>query len=65
MLLKALETQYPELVVLGAWMNEVNSSIDQSAVPLITGELSRKYLMVEVFGETKVTVRDPNPPPAP
>jgi hypothetical protein len=62
-LLKALETQYPEVVVLGAWMNEVNSSLDQRAVPLITRELSRKYLMVDVFGETKVTVRDPAPPP--
>jgi hypothetical protein len=65
LLLKVLEEQYPEVVVLGAWMNEVNSSLDQRDVPLITRELGIRYRLDQVFGESKVCVRNPAPPAAP
>jgi hypothetical protein len=64
LLLKALEEQYPTVVVLGAWMNEVNSSLDQRDVPLITRELGIRYRLDQAFGESKVCVRNPAPDPA-
>jgi hypothetical protein len=46
-------------------MNEVNSSLDQRDVPLITRELSIRYRMDQVFGESKVCVRNPVPSASP
>jgi 4-amino-4-deoxy-L-arabinose transferase-like glycosyltransferase len=54
LILKALEYQYPEAVVLGAWMHEINTTIEQHHLPILLKELADKYEIEEVFGESKV-----------
>jgi len=56
-ILKALDYQAPTLVVLGAWMHEINTTIDQRYLPVILEELDAKYELAEVMGETKVMTR--------
>ena len=57
LVLKAFDLQYPEMVVLGAWMYELNTTIDQRHLPIILEELDAKYELREYFGESKVLVR--------
>lgn len=61
LVLKAFDLQYPDVVVLGAWMHELNTSIDQRYLPIILEELEAKYELREYFGETKVLVRRKTP----
>ena len=57
LMIKAFEEQIPEQVVLGAWMHELNTTIEQRHLPILLEELTDKYELVEVFGESKVMVR--------
>jgi hypothetical protein len=61
MILLALQEQIPDKVVLGAWMYEINTTIDQRHLPIILDELTSKYALEKVFGETKIMLRNPNP----
>jgi len=65
LLLKAFDEQYPVVVVLGAWMYELNTTIDQKHLPILLKELDNKYELVEVFGESKVMIRKPPAPAVP
>jgi hypothetical protein len=57
LVLKAFDLQYPDVVVLGAWMYELNTTIDQRHLPLILEELEAKYQLQEYYGETKIMSR--------
>lgn len=61
LILKAFDEQHPTVVVLGAWMYELNTSIDQKYLPIILEELDTKYKLEEVFGESKVMTRKTDP----
>ena len=45
--------------VLGAWMYELNTTIDQRHLPVILEELDAKYELQEYYGETKILSRRP------
>ncbi len=57
LVLKAFDLQYPDVVVLGAWMHELNTTIDQRHLPIILEELETKYQLEEYYGETKILTR--------
>jgi hypothetical protein len=57
LVLKAFDLQYPDVVVLGAWMHELNTSIDQRHLEIILQELETKYELQEYYGESKVLTR--------
>jgi len=57
LLLKAFDYQYPEVVVLGAWMHEINTTIAQHHLPIILKELDDRYELAEVFGESKILTK--------
>ncbi|MEN8008010.1 MAG: glycosyltransferase family 39 protein [Candidatus Krumholzibacteriota bacterium] len=57
LVLMAFDMQYPEVVVLGAWMHELNTTIDQRHLPIILEELEAKYELREYYGESKVLTR--------
>ncbi len=59
LVLKAFDLQYPDVVVLGAWMYELNTTIDQRHLPIILEELEAKYQLEEFYGETKILSRKP------
>lgn len=59
LILKALDYQYADVVVLGAWMHELNTTIGQVHLPVILEELDGKYQLKEYFGETKIMIRKP------
>lgn len=59
MLLKAILTKGPKVVVLGAWMHEVNTSLAQKDVALLLHELDGNYELAWVKGEVQVLVRRP------
>jgi len=59
LVLKAFDLQYPDVVVLGAWMHELNTTIDQRHLPIILEELDAKYELQEYYGETKILSRRP------
>jgi 4-amino-4-deoxy-L-arabinose transferase-like glycosyltransferase len=61
LILKAFDEQHPNVVVLGAWMYELNTTIDQKYLPIILEELDTKYKLEEVFGESKVLTRKTAP----
>ena len=61
LVLKAFDLQYPDVVVLGAWMHELNTTIDQRYLPIILEELDAKYELREYFGESKVLTRRADP----
>jgi len=56
-LLRAIITRKPAIVVLGAWMNEINTSLEQADLPLILRELDNNYRIAWMRGEVKVLVR--------
>jgi hypothetical protein len=57
LILKALDEQHPTVVVLGAWMYELNTTIDQKYLPVILEEMDTKYELADIFGESKVLTR--------
>ena len=57
LVLKAFDYQYADVVVLGAWMYELNTTIDQRHLPIILEELEAKYQIEEFYGETKILTR--------
>jgi len=61
LILKALDYQYADVVILGAWMHELKTTIDQRHRPIILEELDAKYRLEEFFGETKVLIRKSDP----
>ncbi|MCK9995115.1 MAG: glycosyltransferase family 39 protein [Candidatus Krumholzibacteria bacterium] len=61
LVLKAFDLQYPDVVVLGAWMHELNTTIDQRHLPIILEELEAKYQLEEYYGETRILSRKPVP----
>ncbi len=61
MLLKAILAKAPTVIVLGAWMHEANTSLEQKDLPLLLQELDNNYELVWMKGETKVLVRKPGP----
>lgn len=61
MILKAILTKAPKVVVLGAWMHEMDTTLEQSDLPLILKELQANYEIDWMLGETKVMVRRPGP----
>jgi len=61
LVLKAFDLQYPDIVVLGAWMYELNTTIDQRHLPIILEELDAKYELQESFGKTRVLTRRSDP----
>ena len=63
LILTAFDNQYAETVVLGAWMYELNTTIEQRHLPIILEELEAKYQLEEYFGETKILSRKPNSGP--
>ncbi|MFT5232244.1 MAG: hypothetical protein ACI9UK_000919 [Candidatus Krumholzibacteriia bacterium] len=60
-ILKAILTKEPKVVVLGAWMHEMDTTLEQQDLPLILQELESNYEIVWMLGETKVMVRRPGP----
>ena len=63
LVLKSFDLQYPDMVVLGAWMYELNTTIDQRHLPIILEELDAKYELREYFGKTRVLTRRTGPRP--
>jgi len=61
MLLKSILTKAPKVVVLGAWMHEVNTTLPQEDLPLLLHELDSNYEIGWMKGEVKVMVRRPGP----
>jgi 4-amino-4-deoxy-L-arabinose transferase-like glycosyltransferase len=61
LLLQAILTKSPKVIVLGAWMHEINTTIDQKDLPLILQELDANYEIAWMKGEVKVMVRRPGP----
>ena len=61
MLLKMILTKAPKVVVLGGWMHEVNTTMDQRDIPLLVTELESNYEIAWMKGEVKVLVRRPGP----
>lgn len=59
---RALHVRRPAVLVLGAWMYEINTTIDQRDLPAIVDEMNRQYGLAEAFGETKVLVPRPTAP---
>ncbi len=57
LLLRAIQTKTPRIVVLGAWMHEINTTLDQKDLPLILQELDANYRIAWMRGEVKVMVR--------
>jgi hypothetical protein len=47
--------------VLGGWMHEVNTTLDQKDIPLLLQELDNNYEIAWMRGEVKVMVRRPGP----
>jgi len=60
-LLKAILTKAPKVIVLGAWMHEVNTTLEQKDLPLLLQELDNNYEIAWMKGEVKVLVRKPSP----
>jgi len=54
-------TKQPKVVVLGAWMHEMDTTLSQKDLPLILQELDANYEIDWMLGETKVMVRRPGP----
>lgn len=61
LLLQAILTKSPKVIVLGAWMHEIDTTIDQKDLPLILQELDANYEIAWMKGEVKVLVRRPGP----
>ncbi len=61
LLLKAILTKAPKVVVLGGWMHEVNTTLKQKDLPLLLQELDNNYEIAWMRGEVKVMVRKPGP----
>ncbi|MDX2474442.1 MAG: glycosyltransferase family 39 protein [Candidatus Krumholzibacteria bacterium] len=61
LLLKAILTKAPTVVVLGGWMHEVNTTLEQKDIPLLLQELDNNYEIAWMKGEVKVMVRRPGP----
>ncbi len=60
-LLKAILTKAPTVIVLGAWMHEINTTLPQKDLPLLLQELDNNYEIAWMRGEVKVMVRKPGP----
>ena len=60
-LLKAILSKAPTVVVLGGWMHELNTTIDQQDLPLLLQELENNYQPDWTRGQVQVLVRKPGP----
>jgi len=60
-ILRTILTKQPKVVVLGAWMHEMDTTLSQKDLPLILQELDANYEIDWMLGETKVMVRRPGP----
>ncbi|MBU2502048.1 glycosyltransferase family 39 protein [bacterium] len=63
LLMEAFTRQAPAAVVLGGWMHEINTRLDQDHIPVLLEELQRRYEIRELLGEVKVMTprREPEP----
>ena len=57
LLLLTFERQSPEMVVLGTWMNSVNSGLQQGQLGIIVEALEANYGVIYETGETKLLIR--------
>jgi 4-amino-4-deoxy-L-arabinose transferase-like glycosyltransferase len=60
LLLMVFEKKIPKEVILGAWMYELNTTIEQHHLPILLEELTNNYQYAEAFGETKILFRKPD-----
>jgi hypothetical protein len=54
MILKILNARKAPVLVLGAWMNGINSGIGQEDLLVLTRALNENYEVVETIGEVKI-----------
>lgn len=57
LLLLLFERQSPNMIVLGTWMNSVNSGLQQGQLALIVEALEANYGVAYEMGETKLLIR--------
>ncbi len=62
LLLEAFTRQAPAAVVLGGWMHEINTRLDQDHIPVLLEELQLHYEIRELLGEVKVMTPRREPP---